>query len=644
MSGWLSVLNSLAGGWAEAMARASWQGGLALGLVWVVCRLVPRLPPGLQCWLWRIAYLKVLVALFWTSPVDLPLLPPHPATSLLQPGLAGEPSTSLFVHSAPTSTALSSITAPFAAARPPDQPLSRQPGPRPGWQLGLLLAWLVGAAWHLGQLAQQWRRIALLRRNCEPSRDTMRLLLAPLCHRLNLRCSPELLIAPVPGPFVVGVLRPAIVLPTDLQVTVAEREWILAHELAHVKRRDLWWSHLPVFTRVLFFFHPLVWLAHREWRLAQETACDALTVRITSARACDYGDLLVRLASRHPGAPDAGLSAAGIQDGGATLERRLKVLRSISNPTRTRTLCGGVLMALTLGGLVPWRVSAQASASTTPAVPSKRGSTATSAPSAAAPAITAPAVPAPTARYTSPAAPPELRATAPATTPALTPPVSASAASNGPRMAAIRPAAAVSPRSAATRKPVPAKPAVKVPAKGTSAKKAAAHPAPAPSAAPPIIDPGLLQAAGINVGPYGSLIAALTPAELLQYVATERRAAVLMREIAEARYKNGTTSGSEVVSLQTKAAQLDILVRAAERLAQAPAAPRRADLYSALTPAELLQFLQAELQGARSLRDMVQAQVNAGVAPNADLLPLETRTQQLEILARAAERRIGTHE
>ena len=77
MSDAMPVLN----GWALAAAspfwRAFWQGGAALALVWCACRLLPGLSPGVRCWLWRLAYLKLFVALAWATPVDLPLLPPN---------------------------------------------------------------------------------------------------------------------------------------------------------------------------------------------------------------------------------------------------------------------------------------------------------------------------------------------------------------------------------------------------------------------------------------------------------------------------------------------------------------------------------------------------------------------------------------
>src|SRR5688500_14312384 len=75
MSRWIEAVDAWAGPWSEAMARASWQGGLGLALVWAWCRAVPRTPAAVQCWLWRLGYLKLRVALLWATPVDLPVLP-----------------------------------------------------------------------------------------------------------------------------------------------------------------------------------------------------------------------------------------------------------------------------------------------------------------------------------------------------------------------------------------------------------------------------------------------------------------------------------------------------------------------------------------------------------------------------------------
>lgn len=73
---------------------------------------------------------------------------------------------------------------------------------------------------------------------------------------------------------------------------------MLAHELAHFKRGDLFWNWLPVVTQGLFFFHPLVWLAGREWRRLHEICSDRLAIEITQAGRADYGKVLLKAACR----------------------------------------------------------------------------------------------------------------------------------------------------------------------------------------------------------------------------------------------------------------------------------------------------------------------------------------------------------
>lgn len=76
MSGDLIAVDGAAASAAlEQLWRASWQGGTAMVLVWGVCRMRPRTSPRVRCWLWRLAYLKLLAALVWVAPVELPVLP-----------------------------------------------------------------------------------------------------------------------------------------------------------------------------------------------------------------------------------------------------------------------------------------------------------------------------------------------------------------------------------------------------------------------------------------------------------------------------------------------------------------------------------------------------------------------------------------
>ena len=64
----------------ESLYRASWQGAIAIIAVWLICRCASRLPASLRCWLWRLVYIRLLLALVLPSALSLAVLPPATPT------------------------------------------------------------------------------------------------------------------------------------------------------------------------------------------------------------------------------------------------------------------------------------------------------------------------------------------------------------------------------------------------------------------------------------------------------------------------------------------------------------------------------------------------------------------------------------
>jgi beta-lactamase regulating signal transducer with metallopeptidase domain len=85
---------------------------------------------------------------------------------------------------------------------------------------------------------------------------------------LDIRMSDE-----VAMPFASGLFNPTIVLPASaLEWTAERREAVLKHEIAHLTRGDLAMNTLSHFTRALYWFHPLAWLAAHKIRVEGERA------------------------------------------------------------------------------------------------------------------------------------------------------------------------------------------------------------------------------------------------------------------------------------------------------------------------------------------------------------------------------------
>ena len=81
----------------------------------------------------------------------------------------------------------------------------------------------------------------------------------------------------IDSPFLLGVLRPRICLPSD--ITEEDRHYVVAHEKAHLRRLDHWWKLLGFLLLSLFWFHPLLWLGYCLFCRDLERACDERVLR-----------------------------------------------------------------------------------------------------------------------------------------------------------------------------------------------------------------------------------------------------------------------------------------------------------------------------------------------------------------------------
>jgi len=147
--------------------------------------------------------------------------------------------------------------------------------------------------------------------------------------------------ADVQMPFAVGVLRPAIILPVSLVEQAQDNELVvvLAHEFAHIQRRDWVWNLVLLLISLPVSFHPCVALMRRKVEAAREAACDELAagcVDSASSYARALLDLAGRLAQPQPSLAAAYKGAAlGVLDG-STLGDRIRRLMDRSPRLSTK--------------------------------------------------------------------------------------------------------------------------------------------------------------------------------------------------------------------------------------------------------------------------------------------------------------------
>ena len=227
----------------------------------------------------------------------------------------------------------------------------------------LAFLWIIGVGWSLARLLVAWRGARQLRKQSRII-DNMPLIeqLAIQARLYGVRGSPALLETEGNGsPMLIGILRPAIVVPagTVRKLSVPELAMVLGHELAHIRRGDLLWNLAAACVQTVFFFHPLVWLSQRQLNLAQEVAADELAILRQHHDPASYGTLLVSVISKLGPSRLIPTMSMGTAGSVQSLIRRLVAMASIGRASRGVIVASGFLLAATvLVGIVPWQLVA----------------------------------------------------------------------------------------------------------------------------------------------------------------------------------------------------------------------------------------------------------------------------------------------
>lgn len=122
----------------------------------------------------------------------------------------------------------------------------------------------------------------------------------------------------VDSPFVFGVVKPNIYLPMHMDEGTAA--YVIAHERAHLARRDHWWKVLGYLVLALHWFNPLVWVAYILFCRDIELACDEKVVKgLDGAARADYSQALLSCA-----APGRTVAACPLAFGEGNIKMRVK--------------------------------------------------------------------------------------------------------------------------------------------------------------------------------------------------------------------------------------------------------------------------------------------------------------------------------
>ncbi len=359
--------------WLDLIWRATWQSAILLGVVVVITRsLGERIEPRWRYLLWSVVLVRLLVlatpAASW-SPYNL--VPtassnaPQSPVSVTDPWLPADEKASsplkLAVEHAPSGAeraiepaatmspppAEPSTAAPMAPIEPlPKGPIA--PGQPISWASVLAMVWLAGCFLCLVRLLAAWKNLQRRLSHCRPASDpSLQQTLKEACDKLSIGRRPELLVTPEPiSPYIVGLWRTKIVIPESIleSLDTRRKRYIVAHELAHLCRGDVWTQWIFALTSLLHWFNPLAWWTIRQMKAAREAACDDMVIQRLGDPDSTYAKTILDLAAQLQPAPLApGL--IGLLRGGNDLSQRIERLADQRPASRKRTIAGALIVA-----------------------------------------------------------------------------------------------------------------------------------------------------------------------------------------------------------------------------------------------------------------------------------------------------------
>lgn len=215
--------------------------------------------------------------------------------------------------------------------------------------VGLMLVVLVRSRRHLA-----------LRRECRalpPADPSVQMLLKHVAAELRVRRMPDLRIgSPAGAPFVLGAFFPILALREEDVSDGRRLKTILVHELAHLRRGDLFVRCLQWFVGAALFFWPVVGWINRRLDLAREQICDEWALRHGSLSSAEYARCLLSIMRDHRArkGPKAGLILATMAFPVSLVERRIEMILSHGSTHTTRRGAGLIATALvaSLGALL----------------------------------------------------------------------------------------------------------------------------------------------------------------------------------------------------------------------------------------------------------------------------------------------------
>lgn len=138
-------------------------------------------------------------------------------------------------------------------------------------------------------------------------------------------------------PFVLGLIKPTVYLPFSMDEK--DMDSVIAHEKAHIQRKDHLWKPLGYLLLAVYWFHPLIWLGYILLCRDIELACDEKVIRdMDVSQRADYTEALLKCAVNHPS-----ITACPLAFGEVGVKKRVKTVLRYKKPAFWLLILGIIL-------------------------------------------------------------------------------------------------------------------------------------------------------------------------------------------------------------------------------------------------------------------------------------------------------------
>lgn len=276
-----------------------------LAAVVIVLRLVlKKAPKAIHCALWAMVALRLVCPSLPESQASL-MPDSQPVSAVVQGQLEKEPAAEVQI---PVQNVQKPALIPQASAPQNTVTVKTEPERAVDWMAVVSAVWLSG----VGAMALYGvGSYVFLRRKVAPAVKENGVW---LCDHLA-------------SPFILGILRPRIYLPSGLEME--HRASVLAHEKAHLRRKDHWWKPLGFALLAVHWFNPVMWVVYVLLCRDIEAACDERVVKgMEPGERKAYSEALLSCA-----APRRSIAACPLAFGEQGVKGRIKSVLSYKKPT-----------------------------------------------------------------------------------------------------------------------------------------------------------------------------------------------------------------------------------------------------------------------------------------------------------------------